>query len=146
MNNHETPDSVGRDSGRDPGHRAFDAHVVDRIARARHDQALAALSTRTRTQLHNRLQAALAGGSGHGQRMRMPAWSWAAAAALVLAFAFGAPWRNLHEPASTPATPLAATIPATTAPAADSALATLDQNPDFYLWLASNDAVALASE
>jgi hypothetical protein len=127
-------------------HRDPDGHTVDRIARARHDQALATLSTRTRTQLHNRLQAALTGGSGHGQRMRMPAWSWAAAAALVLAFAFGAPWRNLHEPASTPATPLAATIPATTAPAADSALATLDQNPDFYLWLASSDAVALASE
>jgi len=29
---------------------------------------------------------------------------------------------------------------------ADSALATLDQDPDFYLWLASRDAIALASE
>jgi hypothetical protein len=65
----------------------------------------------------------------------------------VLAFAFGAPWRNLHEPAATTATALAAATPAATvAPTADSALATLDQNPDFYLWLASSDAVALASE
>jgi hypothetical protein len=128
-------------------HRDPDAHIVDRIARARHDQALAALSTRTRAQLHNRLRAALAGQPAHGQRMRMPAWSWAATAALVLAFAFGAPWRNLHEPAATTATALAAATPAATvAPTADSALATLDQNPDFYLWLASSDAVALASE
>lgn len=131
MNKHETP-GTGADA-------------VDHSARARHDQALAALSPRTRTQLHNRLQAALAGQSAHGRPMRVPAWSWAAAAALVLALAFGAPWRNLHEPPTT-AAPLAAVAPAATAPAADSALATLDQNPDFYLWLASSDAVALASE
>jgi hypothetical protein len=137
MNDHEQrpldPDAIG-------------IHAIDRIARVRHEQALAGLSVRARTQLHNRLQAALAEGPKHGRAMRMPAWSWAVAAALVLALAFGAPWRNLHEPASTAATPLAATPAADDAPVADSALATLDQNPDFYLWLASGDAVALASE
>jgi hypothetical protein len=30
--------------------------------------------------------------------------------------------------------------------AANAAPATLEQDPDFYLWLASSDAVALASE
>ncbi len=129
-----------------PDPDAIGTHAIDRIAHARHQQALAALSLHTRTQLHNRLQAALAAGPDRSRTLRMPALSWATAAALVLALAFGAPWRNLQQSPSTAAASLAAAAAADGAPVADSALATLDQDPDFYLWLASRDAIALASE
>jgi len=131
---------------RTPDPDAIGTHAIDRIAHARHQQALTGLSLRTRTQLHNRLQAALASGADDRRRMRMPAWSWAAAAALVLALAFGAPWRNLQQSPSAATAPLAAATAGNDAPVAGSALATLDQDPDFYLWLASRDAIALASE
>jgi hypothetical protein len=129
-----------------PDPDAIGTHAIDRIAHARHQQALAALSLHTRTQLHNRLQAALAAGPDRSRTLRMPAWSWATAAALVLALAFGAPWRNLQQSPSAAAASLAAAAAADDAPVAGSALATLDQDPDFYLWLASRDAIALASE
>lgn len=127
-------------SDHDFDHYDFNQHDFDRAARAHHNDALTSLSMRTRTQLHHRLQAALAGQARTTRRKQMPVWSWATAAALVLAFAFGLPWRSAHEPAPTTSTTLAA------ADANDSTLATLDQSPDFYLWLASSDAVALASE
>lgn len=129
-----------------PDPDAIGTHAIDHIAHARHQRALAALSLHTRTQLHNRLQAALVAGPDHDRALRMPAWSWAAAAALVVALAFGAPWRNLQQSPSMAKAPVAATTAAYDAPVADSALATLDQDPDFYLWLASRDAIALASE
>lgn len=119
----------------------------DRRARALHAQALAAQSPRVRAQLHHRLQAVLAGtGTSGATRRSHPAhrWSWATAAVLALALAFGAPWRNVHEPAVP-----AAMAQAAVAHAADTdatGLATLEQDPDFYLWLASSDAVALAME
>ena len=128
-----------------PDPDAIGTHAIDRIAHARHQQALAALSPHTRTQLHNRLQAALAAGPDRSRTLRMPALSWATAAALVLALAFGAPWRNLQQSPSTAAASLAA-AQADRNEDARSALATLDQDPDFYLWLASRDAIALASE
>ncbi|MFC7302255.1 hypothetical protein [Cognatiluteimonas weifangensis] len=130
MNEH-TPPQPGRD---------LDAPAVDRAARAHHRQALAALSPRARAQLHHRLQAALAG-EVRAQPPRMPAWSWGAAAALVLALAFGLRGPGTPDPAPGVGLPLA-TQPA----AVDTAPATLDQDPDFYLWLASRDAVTLASE
>lgn len=108
----------------------------DRRARALHAQALTALSPRVRAQLHNRQQAAATPPSRQPHR-----WSWATAAVLALALAFGAPWRSVHEPANNTVV-AQAQAPATAAPT----LATLDQDPDFYLWLASADAVALASE
>jgi hypothetical protein len=43
-------------------------------------------------------------------------------------------------PSACSASSTAASVAATSAPA------TLEQDPDFYLWLASSDAVALASE
>jgi hypothetical protein len=70
---------------------------------------------------------------------RRPGWAWLGAPALALALAFAAPWRTAHDPA--PVLPAVAS-----AVAANAAPATLEQDPDFYLWLASSDAVALASE
>ena len=103
----------------------------DELMRARHAQALEHLSPRTRAQLHNRLQAAFA-----GPRTR-PRWrAWVPVAAVAAALALWLPWRSTQPPAS----------PGAVAPVADDTLATLDETPDFYLWLASDDAVALASE
>ena len=107
----------------------------DRRAREVHEQSLQALSPRVRAQLHNRLQAAVSAprGAGHVHR-----WGLATAAALALAIGFGVPWTGIEATAG----PDLAALPA---PGASEPLATLEQDPDFYLWLASADAVALAS-
>jgi hypothetical protein len=114
---------------------------LDDMARAAHAQALRALGPRVQAQQHNRRKAALAAGVGAGVRTE-PAnhrgWAWVAAPALALVLAFGMPWRTAREPAAAGAR-VAAAQPV-------EAQATLDQDPDFYLWLASSDAVALASE
>jgi len=109
----------------------------DRRARALHEQSLRALSPRVRAQLHNRLQAAMAAPRPrHAHR-----WGLATAAALALVVGFGVTWNGIDEPATTGAPDFATVAaPATTEP-----LATLEQDPDFYLWLASADAAALAS-
>ena len=104
--------------------------------RARHAVAVARVSARTRTQLHNRLHAAIA------PNPRLPSVratrGWALAGAFVLLVALGVEWRpGVESPIPGQATPIAAD---------GDAVATLDESPDFYLWLASSDAVALASE
>ena len=88
----------------------------DRRTREVHEQSLQALSPRVRAQQHNRLQAAVSAPRGAGHLHR---WGLATAAA--------------------PA------VVATANPVASDPPATLEQDPDFYLWLASADAVALAS-
>lgn len=110
----------------------------ERAMRARYAEAATRLSARTQAQLHNRLQAAVT--RVPRASSRRPAWSLAAASVLVLALAFGLQWRAGHEAMPSPAQPLAANGDS------DEALATLDENPDLYLWLASSDAIALASE
>ncbi|MEO5565774.1 MAG: hypothetical protein ABIR05_03845 [Luteimonas sp.] len=118
----------------------------DRKAKAVHAQALMAPSARVRAQLHNRLQAAMSGmGASSNSKNSHPLhrWSWATAAVLVLALMLAAPWRSVQEqvaPANLAQGP--GQLPANSA----TGLATLDQDPDFYLWLASSDAVSLAME
>lgn len=110
---------------------------LDRELRHRHAQALTNLSPRTLTQLQQRRQAAL-----HPRAstpMRAFAWPLAAACAIG-ALALGLQLRQ-HEIA--PATTLAV---ANDTNDIDNAYAALDETPDLYLWLASNDAVTLASE
>lgn len=110
----------------------------DRRARAVHEQSLQALSPRVRAQLHNRLRAAISAPRAPRHAHR---WGLATAAVLALAIGFGVPWTGIDESTAPAGDRLAIAEPA---PAA--APATLDQDPDFYLWLASADAVALASE
>jgi hypothetical protein len=119
----------------------FDGMGFDRMARAAHAQSLEALSPRVRAQLQQRRRAAFAaGGAGSSPALhRRHGWAWLGAPALALALAFAAPWQVARDPA--PASTLAAG-----AAAGNAAPATLEQDPDFYLWLASSDAVALASE
>ena len=108
----------------------------DRRARAVHEQSLQALSPRVRAQLHNRLQAATAAPRPrHAHR-----WGLATAAALALVVGFGVTLNGIDEPATSAGPDFAAL-----ATDAGEPLAALEQDPDFYLWLASADAVALAS-
>lgn len=116
----------------------------DMRARAAYAVSLEALSPRVRAQLQQRRRAAFAASGAGGTAAMLPlhrrhGWAWLGAPALALALAFGAPWRTAHDPA--PVLPAVAS-----AVAANAAPTTLEQDPDFYLWLASSDAVALASE
>ena len=117
----------------------FDTH-----ARTAHAGSLEALSPRVRAQLQQRRRAAFTADAARTTSAppamhRRHGWAWLGAPALALALAFAAPWRTAHDPA--PVLPAVAS-----AVAANAAPTTLEQDPDFYLWLASSDAVALASE
>lgn len=116
--------------------------TFDTRARAAHRASLEALSPAVRAQLRRRTHLALAGEpAGHGTRVAAPRWGWIAAPALALALAlaFALPWPGAED--SAPSAPVAV------APAPEMELAApLEQDPDFYLWLASADAVALAAD
>jgi hypothetical protein len=113
--------------------------MFDRRLRDRYADAASHLSTRTNAQLRQRLRAAIAQ-RPQGRRYRGSAWILATACSLALVAAFGLQWRARDVP--TPRAP---------APVADGggngeSVATLEETPDLYLWLASDDAIALASE
>ncbi len=120
-------------------HDQFDAAL-----RARHAAALERLSPRVQAQLAQRRNATLRGetvrGRGHG--FRYVATGLAAACALAL---------GLHFTAVPPPTPQAATAAVAATPAAAGNLGNagstmLDEDPDFYAWLASPDAQRVAME
>ena len=117
-----------------PGGETFDRKLHDHYV----DAALH-LSSRTRAQLQQRLRTAISQRS-HGRRSGRPAWILATACSLALVAAFGLKWRAQDAPASRASAPVA--------DSSDSGelVATLEETPDLYLWLASDDAVALASE
>jgi hypothetical protein len=112
----------------------------DDALRQRHAAAVARLSARTQVQLRNRPTASTAA-PRHVVRHRM---AWAAATACVALFALviGLHLRPPQMPAISPA--IVAVDGSQTD--ANTAYTVLDENPDLYLWLASSDAVALASE
>jgi hypothetical protein len=112
------------------GHETFDARV-----RATHDVALARLSPQTQAQLAQRRRHALVARSTSRAR---PGLRWAVATLAVCAVAIGV-FRPVHGP--TPSAPPLASVEAPAPPAE-----AIDDNPDFYLWLASSDANSLASE
>lgn len=111
-------------------HDAFDAR-----ARAAHAASLDALSPRVRAQLAQRRRSASATGRPPHAR---PALGWALATLALCAVAIGV-FRPDARDARAPA-------PATAGTTAPAAADTLEDNPDFYLWLASRDADSLASE
>lgn len=116
----------------------------DRTARARYTEALEHLSPAVRVRLQQARHAATQAAPGP-KRHRL-GWAWAGSAA-VLSLIVGLQLR--HAPIDLPpATPLAA-VPADNHPVNKQAaldnevasmLAALDENPDFYLWLAANDS------
>ena len=119
----------------------------DEALRARHAASLDALSPRTRAQLQRRRRAALA---GQARDTGAPAWrlAWPIAATCAIgAVVLGLQIRGLETPAptqvataSTVATPATiAAVPPVDAGAIDDA--TLEEAPDLYVWLASDDAL-----
>lgn len=111
----------------------------DEALRGHHRVSLDQLSPKVRAQLAQRRHAALRGTSAHrSHRLAFAAAGFAALCALAI----GVQFRNPPTP-----TPVANTIVATTnaSPSrADSII--LDQDPDFYAWLASSDAMQVAME
>ena len=118
----------------------FDPTCFDNALRQRHAEAVTHLSVRTQVQLRNRLAASTAN-PRHFVRHRI-AWAAATACAALFALVIGLQLRPQPMPAASSATVVVDDSQAD----ASTAYAVFDENPDLYLWLASNDAVALASE
>ena len=128
----------------DHNQHSEDQRTFDEALRQRHGDAIAHISARTQAQLQQRRRAALSASAPGMPRttMRRFAWPVATSFAAILALAIGMQLRQDNV----------APMPvATMAAVADdddlgASFAALDENPDLYLWLASNDAVAFASE
>jgi hypothetical protein len=118
------------------GSRRHPDDDFDRAMRASHAEALSHLSARTQAQLRQRLRAALA------PAPRRHAWRLATAALLVVGLLGGLYWRTSTRQPVTPPSPVVASQPADSG----GLVAVIDETPDLYLWLASDDAVRLASE
>ncbi len=116
-----------------------DTSRFDEVLRGHHRASLVELSPKVRAQLAQRRHAALRGASP--QRSHRLGFAAAGFAALC-ALAIGVQFRNPPTPSPASNTILAST---TSAPArADTII--LDQDPDFYAWLASSDAMQVAME
>jgi hypothetical protein len=106
----------------------------DRVLRARHHDAVDSLSPRVQAQLRQRLRALHAPVAT--ARLRHPAWGLALGCSLALVLALG-----IHRRAANEAPAVSTTAPATAGNNDNGELvATLDEAPDLYLWLASDDA------
>ncbi|MEG3790370.1 hypothetical protein V1318_09605 [Lysobacter sp. CCNWLW3] len=113
--------------------------AFDEAARALHRRALAEVSPSTRARL--RLARHAASADARAPRRGL-GWALASGCAAVFALAIGLQLqRGPQTGAPIQAAPSIAGLPAPEAAAYDSstALASLDENPDFYLWLASDD-------
>jgi len=127
-NDHDTRD---RDARFDAAMRQLHATAVDRV------------SGRTRLRLQQLPNATRAAAPAR----RHVGWRpLAASFAAVLALMVGVQLWNAPEPAPPGQAPAPPASTATVADATDDIDTVLDENPDLYLWLASNDAYALAME
>jgi hypothetical protein len=120
--------------------KTTDRRTIEQQARDAHHAALQALSPHVRTQLQRRTRLALSGHASAGAP-RAARWGWFAAPALALLLAFALPWPGAQHEDAAPSVVLA-----TQAARSVELAAPLEQDPDFYLWLASADAVAMAGD
>lgn len=121
----------------DPGHDRF-----DRAARAARGDALAHVSAATMAQLQRRRHAALSAKPARGLRWPLPAAAFASLLVVAVGLGFG-----LRMSGDAPPAPAGQVLAAIDADAGvEDAFDDLDQNPDFYVWLASGDADLLAME
>jgi len=118
---------------------AHDDDLLVRRARELHARSLHALSPRVHAQLRLRSTAATAPRPAGGARD----WRWAAAPALALALAFALPRLGPEAPGAAGAP---AQVAAAAAAAGQAPVVPLELDPEFYAWLGSADALALASE
>lgn len=122
----------------DNDHRSDDR--FDAAMRQRHALASARISPRVEAQLRQR-RAALRADPRRAHSGWRPGWPVATACAAVLAVLAGTQLQR--EPASQTPAPAAMAAAAAAADRADLD-SVLDENPDFYLWLASGDADTFA--
>ena len=125
MNNRPTNTAIGGDARFDEALRGHHATAVERV------------SPRTRAQLTQRRNAALRGervAPAHG--MRYAAAGFAAICALAIGLQFGI--------MPSPTSPATITSIASTSATTDTTM--LDEDPEFYAWLASADAQQIAME
>jgi len=122
-----------------PGSHAGLDHDFDRALRARHREAVASLSPRVQAQLQQRLRALRTPAAS--QRARHPAWGLAAVCSLAVVLAFG-----IHRRMADNHVPLPASTVAISGNDNGELVATLDEAPDLYVWLASDDANNILSE
>lgn len=123
--------------GADGSDERFDARI-----RQAHADAVSHLSARTRLQLQLRRGAATT--RRKPVATRSFAWPLAAACA-VGALAIGLQLRQPESPGTVPSPDTALATAAPDAGVAD-AWTALDESPDLYLWLESDDAAMLAME
>lgn len=123
------------------GADGFDERFDARIRQA-HADAVSHLSARTRLQLQLRRGAATT--RRKPAATRSFAWPLAAACA-VGALAIGLQLRQPESPGTVPSPDTALATAAPDAGVAD-AWTALDESPDLYLWLESDDAAMLAME
>jgi predicted cobalt transporter CbtA len=116
---------------------------LDRIARTLHTEGVAHVTPRTLMQLRAR-QTRPATGRARGAGTRALGWGLAGACAAVFAVAIGLRM-DLPSVAGDPA-PVAAAASQVDSDDVLEAYAALDEDPDFYLWLASTDVQSLAME
>ncbi len=131
----------------------FDDEAIDdslsRTARKLHAAAVANVSASAQAQLHQRRRSALSGKAAVTHRGKLRPLAWAGVfAVLALVIALPMAMRPPQAPmTSRVAATAATTTTATTTPGnSDIPIATLEEDPEMYVWLASSDAIALASE
>jgi hypothetical protein len=130
----------------DAGIRPWTDDDFDQQLARCHRGAVSQLSARTQAQLQQRLHA-LVSPRRHARRRDGRAWGLAAAGALVVVAALGARWQALRGSAAAPRAAIVSATPGGNAmPDNGAVLASLDQPPDLYLWLASDDARAMLAE
>ena len=105
----------------------------DALARACHEASLQRLSPRT--------QARLAQARRPASGIRAPRLAWALPAAFAAVAVLAIAVQLRQPPTGAPTGQAPAVVAASTDGATNDPATTLDENPDFYLWLASNDAV-----
>jgi len=114
----------------------------DNAMRGLHAQAVSQVSSATRARLRVARQAAARPSTERTPR-RGFGWVLGSGLAAVFAVAIGLQLRPAQAPVPTTSAPTAIASAGTprnpTAFDADTAIAALDENPDLYLWLASND-------
>lgn len=129
----DTPENEMQQKDRD-----FDAAMRQRYA-----EATTQVSARTQAQLHQRRRQALSTLRRAASPLRRYGLAGATACAALFAAALGLQWQQENRVQPTLAAPSA---PVVSVDADDDDGGLYDQNPDFYLWLASQDAQSLAME
>lgn len=138
----DTPENQMHQKDQNSKEHAFKEHAFDAAMRQRYAEATTQVSARTQAQLHQRRRQALSTPRRAASPLRRYGLAGATACAALFAAVLGLQWQQENRVQPTLAAPSAPI----SADADDDDGGLYDQNPDFYLWLASQDAQSLAME